>query len=110
MRDDTTALIDRVHALIDAPLDGTPGERASIEYTLTEGYARALALEAERRRIDERITELTTLLRADDQRRLSEFTALAQRRSRAEGEISRLRALLRTLRERLAAAAAAALL
>ncbi|MBD0349002.1 MAG: hypothetical protein ICV59_07610, partial [Thermoleophilia bacterium] len=54
--------------------------------------------------------ELTTLPRADDQRRLSELTALAQQRSRAEGEISRLRALLRTLRERLAAAAAAALL
>ena len=108
MPDDTTALIDRVRRLLEAPLDGSPRSRARIEYTLTEGYARALMLEAERRRLEQRIAELTTVLdrdAVDDE--LSELAILAQRRTRADGEISRLRAILSMLRDRLTAAAAA---
>ena len=109
MREETSALIDRVRTLLDAPLDGTPRARQSIEYTLTEGYARALALEAEQRRLDQRIAELTKGLdhaAVDD---VSELAVLAQRRSCAAREVSRLRAVLRALRERLTASAAAAL-
>ena len=109
MPDETTALIDRVRTLLDAPLDGTPRGRARIEYTLTEGYARVLAVEAEQRRLEQRIAELTTELdgRGDQ---VSELALLVQRRLSAAEEISRLRAVLSRLRDRLTASAAAALL
>ena len=100
MPDDTTALIDRARSLLETPLEQTPWARARIEYTLTEGYARALALEAERRRIEQRIAELVTALERDHSG-AGELAALAERRSRTDGELSRLRTVLVSLRERL---------
>jgi hypothetical protein len=102
--DETGALIDRVHSLLRL----RPVDRATIEDTLTEGYGRALALEAERRRLERRITELTGALTGDgDARRISELAELAGRRTSADGELSQLRDVLRALREHLAAARAA---
>ena len=48
MTDDLPLLIDRLRFLVDHPGD----ELGAIEHTLTDGYARALALEAERRRAE----------------------------------------------------------
>jgi hypothetical protein len=100
MADETRALIDRVHAMIE----GQAHDRAAIEDALTEGYARALALEAERRRLELRITKLAVGLSSDrNGERVSELEDLAGRRTRADGELSRLRGALGSLREQLAA-------
>jgi hypothetical protein len=100
MTDETAALIDRVRAMID----GQAHDPAAIEDALTDGYARALALEAERRRLELRITELAVGLSSDrDGERVSELEDLAGRRSRADRELSRLRGALGSLREHLAA-------
>jgi ABC-type phosphate transport system auxiliary subunit len=70
----------------------------SIESTLTDGYAEALALEAERTRIERRLGEV-----ARDAGEVSahsvaaELSELSERLDRADGELSRLRGLLHKL-------------
>ena len=103
MADETRTLIERVHGLLAIP----PRNRVSIEEALTEGYARALALEAERRRLEARIAELAESLSSPaGAERVSELAELAGRRSRADVDLSRLRDALGSLRRHLAAAAA----
>ena len=84
----------------------------SIETTLTDGYAEALALDAERSRIERRLGEV-----AKDAGEVSahsvavELADLSQRLERTEEELTRLRSLLHNLqvvrRRRRAAARAA---
>jgi hypothetical protein len=100
MPDETGALIDRVQAL----LDGAPASRNTIEDALSEGYAWALALDAESRRLERRIGELAALADGD---RAAELAELVGRRTHANGELAHLRDVLRALRGRLAAVAAA---
>jgi hypothetical protein len=97
MPDETRVLIDRLQALLGRP----PASRRAIEDTLSEGYARALALDAESRRLERRISELAELADGD---RATELAELVGRRKRANGELERLRDLLRALRGHLAAA------
>jgi hypothetical protein len=68
---------------------------------LTEGYARALALEAERWRLERRIGEVAREGRTDIG---EELKSLGTRLTRADGELSELRSLLGTLHERARAA------
>ena len=70
---------------------------ASVEHTLTEGYARALALEAERLRIEKRVVEVVKDVGADQ---AAELKSLGTRLTHADGEIERLRTLLSTLADR----------
>ena len=70
---------------------------ADLEHTLTEGYARALALEAERLRIERRIGEVARST-SDDQ--AAEIRRLGTRLTRADGELQRLRSVLDTLADR----------
>jgi hypothetical protein len=97
MPDETGALIDRVQALLVRP----HASRRAIEDTLSDGYARALALDAESRRLERRISELAELADGD---RATELAELVGRRRRANGELAHLRDLLRALRGQLAAA------
>ena len=99
MPDETGAVIDRVQAL----LGGLPANRGAIEDTLTEGYAHALALDAESRRLGVRIAELAATA---DRERVGELAELVGRRTRADGELTHLRDVLRTLRSHLTAAPA----
>jgi len=70
-----------------------------IERTLTDGYAEALSLEAERWRIERRIAEVTQgMARGDTAKNARELAVLAQRLDGNEGTLSRLRALLADLR------------
>jgi ABC-type phosphate transport system auxiliary subunit len=98
MSEDTALLIGRVSDLL-----GDSG--GAVERTLTDGYAGALALEAERVRLERRFAALTAAL-ADDQdsERLDELTALQHRISRTDEELSELRAVLAHVRKRLTAA------
>lgn len=74
---------------------------ARMEDTLTEGYARALALEAERWRLERRIGEVAREGRTDIG---EELKSLGTRLTRADGELTKLRSLLGTLHERARAA------
>jgi hypothetical protein len=68
-----------------------------VEDTLTEGYAEALALEAERMRLERRIGEVARDARADS---TEELRGLSVRLARADGQLTELRNLLATLHER----------
>ena len=70
---------------------------ARMEDTLTEGYAQALALEAERWRLERRIGEVAREGRTDLG---DELRTLGSRLTRADGELTQLRGLLGTLHER----------
>ena len=69
--------------------------------TLTAGYAYALQLEAERWRAERRLGEVAArIARRSDQGRVEELTALAKRLNDASEEITALRTLLVSLRDR----------
>jgi hypothetical protein len=95
---------DEIRSLLDAPQRGADAPTLDdIEHTLTAGYAKALALEAERRRLERRISEVASELGeegADESH--SELAKLGQRLSAADGDLTRLRRLLSSLRERAA--------
>ncbi|HEY2072497.1 MAG TPA: hypothetical protein VGG88_02860 [Gaiellaceae bacterium] len=93
-------MLERIEELLDAPASGDAAPTlARLEATLTDGYAEALALEAERSRIERRIGEVAG--RVDHQAGVSEeIIALARRLTHAEGELGHLRAMLRRLNAR----------
>jgi len=105
---DVNPIIAEIEALLD---DDAPRALDEIEDTLTSGYAAALALEAERWRIERRITELASKLGGEAEfelHRTEEIVGLAQRLSSADADLIRLREILGSLRERADAARAAA--
>jgi hypothetical protein len=73
---------------------------ASMERTLTDGYARALAIEAERARLRRRIGEITTTIDRDGSVSVVELSSLARRLEAEDGTLEQLRDDLRRLRER----------
>jgi predicted nucleic acid-binding Zn-ribbon protein len=95
-------VIDDIQDLLAAPKPAVAEpflER--VDATLTDGYAHALQLEAERRRIECRIAEVVAALPANSEHeREPELVALAQRLTSANENIAALRALLRSLRDR----------
>ena len=76
--------------------DSTPS-LAVVEDTLTQGYARALALEAEQLRIERRLGEVARSSSGDH---AAEIRSLGSRLTRADGELRKLRALLQPLQDR----------
>jgi hypothetical protein len=93
---------DEIRTLLESAPDGDDAPTLdAIEHTLTAGYARALALEAERWRLERRIAELASTL-ADGSGELShaELAKLGERLSAADGDLSLLRGLLSSLRAR----------
>jgi hypothetical protein len=99
--DDTGRLINRVNALHAPSPDA--------EDTLMDGYAHALALEAERTRLEQRFAALAQAVAENrDTQRLPELRRLRQRISSTDDELVRLREVLTAVRRRLVAASAAA--
>jgi hypothetical protein len=98
-------LIDDIRALLAAPSpDDSRPILERMDATLTEGYAQALQLEAERWRIERQIAEIIAGLAAEtNKRKTSELAALARRRTVADEHIASLRTLLALLRDRRAA-------
>lgn len=93
------ALRDRIAELLTLPENGAGAPSIdTIETTLTDGYAAALELEAERRRIERRLGEVAR--GADDAEDVREFARLSQRLENADGELAGLRSLLRNLQAR----------
>jgi hypothetical protein len=93
---------DEILTLLNAPPSGDMAPTLDdIEHTLTAGYARALALEAERWRLERRIAEVAANL-SDESSELhaSELAKLGQKLSDADGDLGLLRGLLSSLRSR----------
>jgi hypothetical protein len=93
---------DEIRTLLEAPPTGEDAPSLDdIEHTLTAGYARALALEAERWRLERRIAEVAAKLgKESSDPRTSELANLGQRLSDADGNLTDLRGLLSSLRTR----------
>ena len=78
---DTATFIDQVQARAAA------GDRAVAEDILTEGYARALALEAESRRLQARVNALAAGLNEAGDATAIEVAELARRRAAVDGGV-----------------------
>ena len=105
---DMTPIFAEIEALLD---DVSPRALDEIEDTLTTGYAAALALEADRWRIERRITEVAAELGGEadfELHRAEEMVALAQRLSSADTDLIRLRERARARSAKCADAARAA--
>jgi hypothetical protein len=90
-----TELIDEINALMRT----STHDLDAIERTLTDGYAHALSLEAEKWRIEKRISEVAqTLQRGDTAKKTRELSALAKRLDGNADDLTRLRGLLAQLR------------
>jgi hypothetical protein len=98
-----------IRLLLDAPAHGEGAPtRSTIEHTLTAGYARAMALEAEQARLRRRMTELAVYAANEDvESHASELRAHSARLRASERELLQLRELLRALRNRAAQTRAA---
>jgi len=98
-------MVEQIQRLLRAPVsgDGAP-TLARIEDILTEGYAQALALEAERWRLERRLGEAAR--EANGAR--AELAEIASRIHVADEELGRLRGLLGTLHDRARSARVAA--
>ena len=93
------ALRERIAELLSLPENGVGSPSIdTVELTLTDGYAAALALEAERWRIERRLGEVAR--DADDAADVREFARLSERLETADGELAGLRSLLRGLQAR----------
>jgi predicted nucleic acid-binding Zn-ribbon protein len=90
-----TELLEQINALINAPTR----DLDTIERTLTDGYAQALSLEAEKWRLEKRINEVAqSLQRGDTAKKARELAALAKRVEGSVGDLTTLRSVLSDLR------------
>src|SRR5213596_3151277 len=86
---------EEIRTLLEAPPVGEDAPSIdAVEHTLTAGYARALALEAERWRLERRIAEVASKLAEASETQHSELANLGRRLSTADGDLARLRELL----------------
>jgi hypothetical protein len=95
-------LLEEITALLAEAEGGD--DPARLERTLTDGYARALTLEAERRRLQKEIGKLTVTVGEGDAAARRELASLIRQVKRQEGDLGTLRALLRRLRSRYSSA------
>ena len=92
-------LLDEIAELLRMPEEGTGAPTLdAIETKLTDGYAEALALEAERSRIERRLGEVVKDAgEVSAHSTAAELADLSGRLETADGELARLRTLLRNL-------------
>jgi hypothetical protein len=91
--------LDDIAELLDLPENGAGAPSLdAIEATLTDGYAAKLALEAERWRIEQRLGMVARDAGEVTAHGLAaELAELSDRLETTNGELARLRSLLRTL-------------
>ena len=94
------ALLDEIDELLAEPSPTEePATLARLERTLTDGYAHALSLEAERLRLERRMSELAGELHdGNREQKAEELVQVSRRISRARAEVERLRNTLSQLR------------
>jgi hypothetical protein len=94
-------IYEEIRTLLDSPRVGDDAPSIdAVEHTLTAGYAKALALEAERWRLERRIAEVASKLAEAKDQEHSELATLGRRLSTADGDLTQLRELLASLRVR----------
>jgi uncharacterized membrane protein YccC len=107
MGHDLPALLQRIRSQLDVRgADPAKPLLTEMEHTLTDGYARALELEAERLRFERRIGELAHSLDSPDE--VEELRDLALRLRKADDELASLRGVLAALQQHVDDARAAA--
>jgi uncharacterized membrane-anchored protein len=98
------ATLEQVLDEISTAMVAAEGDLDAIERTLTDGYARALSLEAERYRLEKRLAEATQdLQRGDTKAKTRELSRLAARLDANAGDLGTLRRVLADLRRHAAA-------
>ncbi len=96
----TSSTYAQIAELLEAAGEERGPSLARLEDTLTAGYACALALEAERMRLERRIKEVAAKLGSDsDELRGDELAGLAARLSDADADLLRLRGVLTSLKQ-----------
>ena len=95
------ALLDEIDELLAEPSPTEePATLARLERTLTDGYAHALQLEAERLRLQRRLEQRAgSLADAPPSEQVAEITGLARGVAETDGELAELRAALSLLKE-----------
>ena len=106
MPPDHLDLVQRIRALLDASAEGAGFPRNEVEPTLTEGYARALELDAKCLRLESHIDRLTQAVADGRDVPSAKLSALLTRLHDTEQQTKDLRALLVPLRELVPKAAA----
>jgi DNA repair exonuclease SbcCD ATPase subunit len=100
--------MEQIDELLATPPSHEAATLARLERTLTDGYAHALSLEAERWRLERRMSELAGELHDGNQElKAQELAQVSQRLSLAGADLHRLRDTLAQLRERATAVRAA---
>ncbi len=90
-----TELLDQIRAL----LGGSTYDLDQIERTLTDGYAHALTLEAEKARLERRLTEVAQdMQRGDTAKKAQELTELTRKIGGNADDLVVLRGMLVDLR------------
>ena len=84
-----------IRSLLDLPAGAELPPRASVEDTLTSGYAYVLGLERDRLRIER---ELRALVRSAGRPDPDELAELSGRLAQADQELAAVRAMLASLR------------
>jgi hypothetical protein len=103
---DDRELLERIRALTEAMAEGPALPRSKMEPIVTDGYARALELDAECLRIEQRIDELTNASASGRPAPRGELSALLERFQAANRQSAELRELLAPLRKIVSRAAA----
>jgi len=108
--DGIPALLEQIDELLASPSSPEePDVLANIERTLTDGYAHALSLDAERLRLERRMSELAGELHEGNQElKARELGQVSRRLSRNSADLDHLRGTLSQLRERATAVRASA--
>src|SRR5690242_5151351 len=98
---DFSTLCNQLGALIERPPVSDHAGRAHVERTLTNGYASAMKLEAERLRLERRIGEVAAEVSVKNRgAKTEELADLSLRLSQASGDLEHLRELLAAARRR----------
>ncbi len=93
-----TDLLQKISSALDGESDH---DLDQIENTLTDGYAYALAIEAEQWRLEKRLSAVAhDLERGDTAEKALELSAIARRLDGNAGDLAQLRSLLTELRRR----------
>ena len=103
--DTIPALLEQIDELLaSSPSSDEPATLASLERTLTDGYAYALALEADRARLERRMSQLAGELHEGNRElKARELGEVSRQLSRTGADLDRLRDTLSQLRERVTA-------
>jgi hypothetical protein len=99
---DHDALLHDIRRLMHDPLEGEPETvRARMEHTLTDGYARALALEGERLQLEKELTAVAHGLgTGETDGAVARIADLSTRLRSTDTILAELRVLLASLRDR----------